>query len=535
MKSTSGGPARVRGGLSALGVAGELAEEVEHAVGAVDDDVGELEQGALLARRRSRPAGSGSPRRGGRRPPRTPRRRRGRRRRRGTPPASSLLDQGRGRRWPLCMPGRADLDHVAAGLDRPGRARRPGPSSSGSSRSNAAAGSSSRRVCTATARPFSSTNASPASCAPQHAGAARAEEGRQPVRRPRRDDPAVGGGPALVAVLAEDVAAPCRRSPMALPTSSSPPRASAWRAGRPVITAIARDHVGELDQHVAGASGWMWARLRVVDDRGQGAVEVEARPRPRRPRGPGRRTAARPRWSVNSMAPPNHGRRRAGSPSHGTWRARQAASAVRITVSRSRRIGSIAGLERLDAEVERQHLGGGLEPRREVDGRGRGWCRTSCRSRRRSSRRRWPVAATPAGEAGDAGVVVDLDVDLAALDRRLGLLRLLRSGSGLRGVGVGRRLRRETVVTSRSVGSWSWVATSATPAIATAMMLSITTGDGKTTPRSLRRRTDAATLVRARSRGGGPSAGAGGRRAGGAAGGPAAGRPRAPRDGRSGR
>ena len=45
---------------------------------------------------------------------------------------------------------------------------------------------------------------------------------------------------------------------------------------------------------------------------------------------------------------------------------------------------------------------------------------------------------------------------------------------------------RDTVVTSRSVGSWPWVATYAMPAMATATMLSMTTGEGKTTPRWLR-------------------------------------------------
>src|SRR6478735_4424312 len=46
----------------------------------------------------------------------------------------------------------------------------------------------------------------------------------------------------------------------------------------------------------------------------------------------------------------------------------------------------------------------------------------------------------------------------------------------------------ETVVTSRSVGSPPRVATNATAAIATAMMLSITTGDGIAAPRWLRNR-----------------------------------------------
>ena len=64
-------------------------------------------------------------------------------------------------------------------------------------------------------------------------------------------------------------------SPIALPTSSRPPRSSAWRAGRPVITATART-CSARSTSTSAASGWMWALLRVLDDRREGAVEVEA-------------------------------------------------------------------------------------------------------------------------------------------------------------------------------------------------------------------------------------------------------------------
>src|SRR4051812_22576241 len=45
---------------------------------------------------------------------------------------------------------------------------------------------------------------------------------------------------------------------MALPTSSSPPRASTWRAGRPVMTATARVWAASATS-TSGASGWMCA------------------------------------------------------------------------------------------------------------------------------------------------------------------------------------------------------------------------------------------------------------------------------------
>ena len=80
--------------------------------------------------------------------------------------------------------------------------------------------------------------------------------------------------PALVAVLPEDVELRAVARRCALPTSSSPPRSSACRAGRPVITAIAATWRGEVDEHLAGV-GVDVRGLRVVDDRRQGAVEVE--------------------------------------------------------------------------------------------------------------------------------------------------------------------------------------------------------------------------------------------------------------------
>ena len=96
----------------------------------------------------------------------------------------------------------------------------------------------------------------------------------------------------------------------------------------------------------------------------------------------------------------------------------------------------------LDAEVEGQLLAGGLEPRREVDRGGRDRCRTSC-PRRRLPADRGGLGGGGGGQALDAGVVEDLDVDLAALDLRLRLgrpwsARPARRVGGLLGAGDGR-------------------------------------------------------------------------------------------------
>ena len=206
---------------------------------------------------------------------------------------------------------------------------------------------------------------------------------------------------------------------------------------------------------------------------------------------------------------------------------------MRISVSRSRRIGSTAGAVRWMPRSSASVLAGPLEPLRVVDRGGRDGA--------------VPVVGADdlpadvgglvgdlAGEAGDAGVVVDLDVDLAALH---GGLRLgLRLGFGARGsaAGVSLGCSWTTVVTSRSVGSLPRVATNATPAIATAMHAE-DHDRGREDHAALVARVPRVPSLRPRSRGGARSAAAGGRRAAGAAGGPAAGRPRGPPGGRSGR
>ena len=194
-----------------------------------------------------------------------------------------------------------------------------------------------------------------------------------------------------------------------------------------------------------------------------------------------------------------------------------------------------------DAEVERQDLGGLLEPLGVVDGAGRDGAVPVVGADDLPADGGGPVGDC-AGQAGDAGVVVDLDVDLAALARQEPAWASPGSASwSARGVVLG-SASRATVVTSRSVGSPPRVATKAIAAIATAITLSITTGDGRTTPprwlrtRWVTRRSRVLdTTLRPRSRAGARSADAGARSAAGAAGGPAAGRPRGPRAGRSAR
>ena len=258
-------------------------------------------------------------------------------------------------------------------------------------------------------------------------------------------------------------------SPIALPTSSSPPRASACRAGRPVTTATAATCVGELDQDVGGL-GVDVGGLGVVHDRRQRAVEVQADHRggggahqrgvPPLPLGRGElHGPSQPRTRAARRCAPAP---RAGSGGVGGEDDRQPVGPHRVD----------RGRDPVDAEVEGQHLAAALSRWREVDGAWPGSCRTSCRSRRPASPRRGGVRGDAAGQAGDAGVVVDLDVDLAALDRRLALLDLLRLLRGRRratpsaSASASRRAAPTVVVISRSVGSWPWVATKAMPAMA---------------------------------------------------------------------
>ena len=120
-----------------------------------------------------------------------------------------------------------------------------------------------------------------------------AQEGGQSVRGPGRDHPAVGARTSARCRTGRRGSSSLPASPIALPTSSRPPRSSTWRAGRPVTTATARTWRGEVDEHV-GRVVMDVRGLGVVDDRRQRAVEVEADDAGSRRRAPPRRSAARP-------------------------------------------------------------------------------------------------------------------------------------------------------------------------------------------------------------------------------------------------
>jgi hypothetical protein len=93
------------------------------------------------------------------------------------------------------------------------------------------------------------------------------------VRRARRDHPALGGGPALVAVLAEEVEllarVPDRVADLVQAAEGQrlPRRAAGDHRDR-------RDRARELDEYVGGL-GVDVGRLGVVHDRRQRAVEVQ--------------------------------------------------------------------------------------------------------------------------------------------------------------------------------------------------------------------------------------------------------------------
>ena len=189
-------------GAGERGVRVQLAEQVEHAVGPVDDDVGEVGQGALLLRGRADQQRRAALGRAARRPPRTPRRRRGRRRRTGSRRASSSSTRLR-TATPLCIPWATDLDHVAARLDVQVVALGERRAAAASSRSNAALG-----VVEPTGvdgdREALLLDARLRRRRPGGAAAA-ARAGRRPARAAARGEITrrCGGGPALVAVLPE--------------------------------------------------------------------------------------------------------------------------------------------------------------------------------------------------------------------------------------------------------------------------------------------------------------------------------------------
>ena len=242
---------------------------------------------------------------------------------------------------PLCMPGGAHLDHLPAGLERPGRGASARSRSSGSSRSNAASGSGSRRVCTAYGEALVLDPGVGGVGRGAASGAGRA--GRTPARAAaagRRSGAAWSDQRSLPYWPKTKSSLPCvaERVPDLLE-----PAEVEHLAGRAAGDHRDRgDHLGEVDQHVAGV-GVDVRLLRVVDDRGQGAVEVQADD------GPARRTAPASAYSLLRLGGGELHGHQPITPSRvpaGMWRTAQPSGAVRITVSRSRRIGSTAGAVR---------------------------------------------------------------------------------------------------------------------------------------------------------------------------------------------
>ncbi len=256
------------------GVGGQLAQQVEHPVGAVDDDVGERHQGRLLVGRGSRPAASAgrcsrsaaTASKASTSPRSSPAKRK--------PPASSSSARGSARRGPCaCRP--------SGPRSRCGPARRPGRGGAassrigGSSRSNAAVGVRQPPGVHGDREPLLLDVGVAGVGAPQQRRAARARRWTARAGGAGEIDPAAGRGPALVAVLAEDEAAPCRgrrsrRRPRRGRRGPAP-----GGPGGPVTTATARTTSLSVDEHL-GRVGVDVRLRRVVDDRREGAVEVEA-------------------------------------------------------------------------------------------------------------------------------------------------------------------------------------------------------------------------------------------------------------------
>ena len=254
-------------GARVAGVGGELAQQREHAFGpATTTSDGDAARSAR--RKPSRRAGSARRAWPATRPPRKPRGRRGRRRRTRTRRRRAPRP---GARRPVPCPCRASGPRSRCGrARRRGRCGRPAPGSP------AAAGRTPPR-----GRAADGCARRPPGPCPRHrrrprraaAGSAAARARTSPGRRAAAgDDPSVGRGPALVAVLTEQVELLARVADRVADLLEA---AEVERlAGRP-----AGDHRdgGHLPR---ARRARRWRRggcgpSGVVDDRRQGAVEVE--------------------------------------------------------------------------------------------------------------------------------------------------------------------------------------------------------------------------------------------------------------------
>ena len=254
----------------------------------------------------------------------------------------------------------------------------------GSSRSKAASGSSSRRVCTATARPFSSTHAPTASASAQQPRQL-ADEGGQPARRLGRDHPAVGRGPALVAVLPEHEQLPAALADRVADLVE--PAEGQHLAGRATGDHRDRAHLGgEVDEHLAarrGGCGPTRGRPRSAP----GCRRSRGRRRGRRRRAPAAAYSCSPLVEPNSMDATVPAVAAAGA-------AGRSYPSVVVGEDHREPVEAASGPRPAGPCLMPRSRPSALRGRLERAAGSRRWCRrrcrTSCRSRRRSSRRPWP-------------------------------------------------------------------------------------------------------------------------------------------------
>ena len=277
MRTSRPDAGRRQSGAQVAGVGGELAEQLEHPLGPVDHDVGERLEACSPPPRPRRPAASGMPLLA-QLLDRLERLdvARGRRRRRGTPRRSSSRTSVSTTQRPCACPG----ERTSMTL-RPGSTvrswRRAGSRTSGSSRSKARPGVGQPTGVHGDGEALLLDVGVGRVGLPQQPGQL-AQERRQPVRRPRRDHPAVRWRTSARCRTGRTRRAPCRRPRW----RCRPPRARRGRApagpGRPVITAIARTWVARSTSTSRGL-GVDVGRRRGRRRSGTGCRRSRARPR----------------------------------------------------------------------------------------------------------------------------------------------------------------------------------------------------------------------------------------------------------------
>ena len=264
-----------RSGRASRSVGGELAQQLEHAVGPVTTTSASGQGGLLVGggahqqRRQALLAQGATASNASRSPRSSPAKR--------NAAGRPARDEGLARRGPCpCRRARTSITLRPGSTTRPCRAR---------------------ELAQQRQQPVEAPRAGR-----RAAGCARRRPGPSPRRRPRRRRPAqqagqlaLEGGRARAGGRGETTRrwvevqrslpywpktkSSLPRSPIASPTSSSPPRASAWRAGRPVTTATART-TSASSTSTSGASGWMCGLARGRRRSARGCRRSRGRPRP---------------------------------------------------------------------------------------------------------------------------------------------------------------------------------------------------------------------------------------------------------------